>query len=391
MKNEINLIDVNLYKQNPKMLEDASYLRNNLKELHESGLRFMDFPESVRRNPIFVTEYFSKIEATKKEYKYIPEELLKDQFFISACLILNPDIYLLADVSCHTDFAFKTLKKYQTEKYLKYASDSNLKDKEFCKEALGANVENFQYMPKEFREDKELILNNLSEKFYYSNKYERAEQIVKYIPEHVFEDRKFVIDMLDKNMEVFKFLPTKYKSDSTIAYNVICNDSSFFSYADITLKQNKEFVFKLLEYGEQANNRYWANNRKFYNTHIIEELDETYFTREFCEKYSLSIRKTYEKMNKKVRGNLEIVRAVYLFNLENTIDGEYYQAKFINKIPNELLVREIKDFVAASNYKDLYQEVGHTRLVKLIETFQLRKDLNSELSSNTPTSKKLKL
>lgn len=392
MIKEINLVDAELYKKNPEILQDISYLRYNLKNLHEAGLNYIDFPQNIRESHIFTMQYFSEIEANKKEYKHIPKDLLKDQFFVSACLKSNPDIYLLADSCCHTEFAFKTLRKFHYDKYLKYANEKDLNSKEFCKEALATTVFNFKYMPKEFRADKEIILANLTERFARSSDLVRAEQIVKYIPEEVFEDRKFVKDMLDKNLDVFRFLPTSYKADEEIANNIVRKDSTYFHVVDKSLKKNKDFVFELLDYGDSFSNRFFSSERKFYNRHIIVQLDESYFTREFCEKHSSTIRGIYTEMDKQIRGNLEIIRSVYLFDSDERIEREYYQSRFLNKIPNEDLVKEIKDFVASTPDGDLFDfKSAPVRLVKLIDTFLLRKELNTELSSNVPTSKKMKL
>lgn len=384
MKKEINLSEVG------EFLQDANYIRNNLEDLSKLGLKFIDFPENIKKNPIFITEYFSRIESNKKEYKHIPQEVLKDQFFVSACLRLNPDIYLLADPICHTEFAFETLKIHQSEKYLKYAKESDLNNKEFCQNALLINIENFKYMPEKFRADKDLVIGNLTHRFHSDNGH-RAEELIKYIPENVLDDRNFVTNMLGKNAQVFRHLPKKYRSDESIAMNIVKNDSLMFESVDESLKKNKEFVLDLLKYGEIIKNS-WNSDKKFYNTHIIAELDESYFTRDFCERYSSPIRNIYTSMNKKVRSNLEIIRSLYLFEEEKQIDREFYQSIFLNKIPNEALVREMKDFVESCSHNDLFKpNLAPLKMMKLIETFQIRKELQEELTSNAPISKKLKL
>lgn len=391
MKDEIKLVDIESYKKDPNILQDITYLRHNLVELSNYGLKYMDFPENIRKNHIFTTQYFSEIATNKKEYKHIPHELLKDQFFVSACLIKNPDIYLLADSSCHTEFAFKTLRKHYLSGYLKYAKESDLNNKEFCKRALNDGINNFQYMPVEFRADKEIIMHHLYDRFWKSDKPGRAEVIGKNIPEFVFEDKKFVDNMLDKNIYIFKELPTIYKENESIAYKTVCEDSALFAAVDIKLKKNKDFVNKLLDFGKISKSIY-GNTARFYSSEIIIELDESYFTRDFCEKNSATIRSTYTGLNKKIRGNMEVIRAVYLFESEGQIEGELYQSKFLNKIPIESLVQEIKDFVAGISRSELFEiNSGPLKLMKLIETFQLRKELNTELLSNAPLAKKLKL
>jgi hypothetical protein len=362
MKDEIKLVDIELYKKDPSILQDIAYLRHNLEELSNHGLKYMDFPENIRKNPIFVAEYFSKIEANKKEYKHIPSELLKDQFFVSSCLMKNPDIYLLADPSCHTEFAFKTLSRHHSSKYLKYA--------------------------------KEIIMHHLYDRFWKSDKPGRAEIIGRNIPEYVFEDKKFVENILDKNIYIFRELPNIYKENESIAYKAVCEDSANFASVDIKLKQNKNFVNKLLEHGKNFKSNSFSNiyNHRFHSTEIIMELDESYFTRDFCEKNSAEIRNTYTALNKKIRGNIEVIRSIYLFDSEGQIEGELYQSIFLNKIPNEALVREIKDFVAGNSRSELFEiNFGPLKLIKLIETFELRKELNTELTSNAQLTKKLKL
>jgi hypothetical protein len=394
MKDEIKLVDIELYKKDPSILQDIAYLRHNLEELSNHGLKYMDFPENIRKNPIFVAEYFSKIEANKKEYKHIPSELLKDQFFVSSCLMKNPDIYLLADPSCHTEFAFKTLSRHHSSKYLKYAKEIDLNNKEFCKQALNINVTNFQYMPEEFRADKEIIMHHLYDRFWKSDKPGRAEIIGRNIPEYVFEDKKFVENILDKNIYIFRELPNIYKENESIAYKAVCEDSANFASVDIKLKQNKNFVNKLLEHGKNFKSNSFSNiyNHRFHSTEIIMELDESYFTRDFCEKNSAEIRNTYTALNKKIRGNIEVIRSIYLFDSEGQIEGELYQSIFLNKIPNEALVREIKDFVAGNSRSELFEiNSGPLKLIKLIETFELRKELNTELTSNAQLTKKMKL
>jgi len=392
MNDEIVIRDIDVYKKNPNILQDIAYVRANLGSLYEIGLKFDNYPVNLKNHILFITEYFSTIATNKKEYKHIPKTLLNDQFFISACLRQNPDIYLLADNSCHTEFAFKALCKYHPSQYLKYAKESDLNNIDFCKEALKVSYTNFQYMPEKFKENSDLIMNTLSPNNLDRKNISRAESVVRHIPAHILEDKKFVDAMLDKNPYAFNFLPQKYKKDEYFAYKIVCKDSKFFKELDESLKNNEEFVNKVLIHGKITKRGFSYNSafERAENIDILIELDNKFFTRDLCEEYSEDIKKIYTSMNKKIRANLEVIRANFLNNPSRDKQYELYKMSFLSKIPNEDLVQEIRAFTTSTSGNELY-EIGPSRIVKLIENFELKKALEKELSSNEQATKKMKL
>jgi hypothetical protein len=391
MTKEINLENLEVYKNNPEILKDITYLKENLKMLHISGMKFKDFPEEVRKNPFFALEYFSTIVTDKKEYKHIPLELLKEQFFVSACLQKNPDIYLLADSSCHTEYAFLTLRKQQKASFLKYAKESDLNNKEFCMEALNDAFTNFRYIPENFRSDHSIIMKTLKESIYSSDNYDRAEEVIKHIPQKILEDNNFVGEMLDCNKYVFNFLPVEYRKDTGIAEEMVCRDTSLFSAVDISLKQNKEFVEKLFDFQERHKKNYnFRRIEKFSESQILKNLDETFLDRDFCEKHAKGFRKVFTEMDKKVRSNLELIRCLYVYDPKEDSNSELYSAKFLSKIKNEELVEIMKNYIREAPKNMSYKEI-QPHMLKLIDSYVMQKELQSTLPENETKVKRMKI
>lgn len=385
-----NLWGLEIYKSNPDILQDIAYLKVNLLALYSEGLRFKDYPENIRKNSFFVLDYFSKLSVNKKEYAEIPQNLLKDQFFVNACISLNPDVYLLADPSCHTDYAFMSIKNCHPEKFLKYAKESNLNDSAFCKEALKISFTNFRYLPEKFKKDNNIIMETLKG-VWYGDEHVHAQEVVKYLPGDMLKDREFVIKMLDCNLSSFQYLPKEYRKDFQIAEKVVCKDSSFFELVDVSLKDNKEFVNKLFEYKEKCEKQYsFRVLEKFKVEDILKELGESFLTRDFCEKHSDGFRNIYTEINKKLRGNLELIRCLYVFDPVKDKKTSLYESRFLSKIPNPELVEMMKNAYRCLPTDNFYKN-AQENMLKLVEVYTLQKELKSSLQENEPKAKRIKI
>lgn len=377
LKNE--LVNPNLIKQDMSILFDISYVKNNLTCL---GLKFSEFPDELKNNQFFVLEYFSNIATDKKEYKLIPTNLLSEQFFVSACLEKNPDIYLMADTKCHTEHAFKTLRANHPHSFLKYAKESDLNNFAFCQEALKLSPFNFKYLPEKLRSDITICKQVLKHDSY-------VETVAKNIPDYCKQDSKFITELLNTNELIFSYIPKHYRVNEDLCFHIVKKNTVFFKDVDESLKSNKVFVERLLKHKEDAEKSYNTFSvRNFNIEHILVQVPNSFYTKDFSLKYKDKLNRCFSDLPKEHRSNTEIIKAVYESNKKNN-DREVFQSKFLNKITDIELQNEIKNFVQQFERREILE--AQKNIISVIETFELKRQLQNELPTNQITTKKMKI
>ena len=376
-------LNANYYISHPEILQDIAYVKINLSNIK---LKFSEYPDSIQKNPFFVYEYFSRVETNKKEYKHIPSQLLKDPFFINSCLKLNPDIYLLADPSCHTECAFLALKEYHPTSYLKYAKESDLNNSDFCMEALKVSEFNYAYLPDKMKRNWEII-----KKVFYYESY--ASLLTKEIPKDLIKDRKFVESLLDVSISAFPHLPSQYRDDPEIAFKVVSKNTTCFSSVSERLRSDKDWIENLINYKKNADKQYrFEAVRMLSIEEILLNIPAKLFVEipSICEDYSEKIRSIYPKLNKEVRMLHNVLKAVYDYDVNKVHNTSLYQSSFLNKIPDETLAKQMKELIKNQDNTNFYKEIP-SKMVKLIDSYFLHKDLKENLSVNQTTTKIIKI
>ncbi|NCQ52365.1 hypothetical protein GW796_10885 [archaeon] len=372
-----SLVNTKLYDNDKTIINDTSYLLFNFRDLK---MNLKDYPESIKSNDFFLYEYFSKVPSNKKEYKLIPPHLLKSTFFVAACLKVNPDIYLLADKSCHTNYSFDVIKVYHPSSYMKYANESDLNNKEFCLNSLSVSTLNYQFFPNEIKEDFN-ICNIIVKKDHALGKF------VEHIPESKIKDTSFVKSLIKTNVNIFKFLPSEYRSNEDISLPIIRLNTNFFIDLDISLKENENFINEVFKYYKKTKNIY-DDFSKFNIKNVIAELPLKFFTPTFCQEYKKEIKSLFKSLPKQHRGDINVIRSVYLEN-EKAQDIECFQSIFLNKITDLDLQQSLKNFCKQFEVRRTIESQQY--ILKFLDKYHINKELKESLEINEGKVKKIKI
>lgn len=268
-----------------------------------------DFPEEAINNRYFLYKYFTKVSASIKDYQFIPKDMLEDPYFIFDALDKNPDIYLLADKVQNIEF-FNYLKKKHPNDYLKYASQEMLDDKSFCLSVIRENPYNYPYLPKELKEDKNLIADIFGKLSY-------ASDLARSIPKKIWKDNDFVRRLLNTNPEIFIAGHKHIEPKEDLYIMLAFRKSDTFQYFDKQFKSDINFVNKLFEIKEEKDKHFEFNyTRNFSAREILENVDISLFTTDFCKKHAEILVKDYRHLSKEIRSKRELIEVLFDNNVE---------------------------------------------------------------------------
>ncbi len=342
---------------------------------------FKDFPEEARNNKFFVYKYFTKINATHKDYQFIPKDMLEDPYFVFDCLDKNPDIYLLADKIQNMDF-FNYLKTKHPNDYLKYASEEMLANREFCLKVISENCYNYPYLPKELKEDKNLI-RNVFEKLSYGTKLSSS------IPKKVLKDNEFVRSLLSKNPEIFFGIHKHVEPSEDLYIMLAFKNSDTFQYFDKSFKNNKDFVDKIFEIKELKEKNYDYNyTRSFSARTILEYVDISLFTSDFCKKHAETLINDYRHFSKEIKSKKELIEILFDngIPLKRGVQEETIEGYFIRSIPIKEIVTELKEVSYNGSTEGL-----RDRYKIIVDKYYLSKELGENNKNITQKENKFKL
>lgn len=350
--------------------------------------KFEDYDKYFRENKYFLMKYFSTVESSPKEYKFIPKECLDDKYFVFSCIEKNPDIYLLAD-RVHSEDFFQYLKKISPNNFLKYASKEQIENKEFCLKAVAESPFNYPYLPLELRSDKFLI------KKVFKGLY-RAETISSAIPTKIIKDRDFMFELMKESIEVFYGVKRYFKKDREIMKHLTLMKSAIFSEADDELKSDKTWVNEILEQKRSWERQYnFAGLRNFNISEIIVELPKTFYEDDFFVINNLDeICQQYKYLKKDIRDCATLVKIIYsnhpIEQFPNKLD--YIMDKhFIKKIPIEELKNRLLEFGNSNVYYQNEEEKikDFKKFITVTEHYFLDKQL--KIKNDISDTKKLKI
>ncbi len=205
--------------------------------IHSPDIGFQDYPKELHNNIFFILEYFTHINRPSKDFKYIPQELLKDSFFISACLVKNPDIYLLADASIHSTSLLELIKKNSPHSYLKYAPEKDLNDLNYCKQALKVSKLNFEFVPNHLK-TLDLCLDTIEDM--------TISYTMKSLPKDIKNDFDSIKKIVNHNVNSFQYIKETFRNDKEYCSLIVKENTQLFQYVSDELKKNEEFVFDVL-------------------------------------------------------------------------------------------------------------------------------------------------
>lgn len=358
------------FAKDPSLINNVYYIMHNIEKL---GLFFNDYPEEFRKDDLFITSYFSQCKTTKKEYKNIPDHLLKNPFFVHSCLKVNPDIYLLADASCHNVFAVEKLKLLYPQSYAKYAFPEQLADKKFCLDAVTINKFNYQYLPEEQRCDKDIILKALKE---YGTSVRYVSEMGKYIPQKMMETEAqadYLLNYVSKTL--FPHLPAKFRENPYIVKKILSEDTNYLLYTTDALKNNEEFIHSVMQIASNDFSKISAST-------IMQYLPIKYFTDDFCYTYKDHLVDIYNVLPKEHKQNQHIIK--YAF--EAASPSRAYE--LISCVPN----KELKEYLKES--KKIHkgaEKKFHSDAVNIISSYFLKKELEESLSNENKKITRVKI
>lgn len=343
---------------------------------------FSEYPEEAKNSDFFIYKYFTQFAVSKKDYHFIPKKFLEDPYFIFDCLKLNPDIYLLADKVQNDDF-FNYLKEQHPNSFLKYASDTKLKDDSFCKQAIRKNPYNYEFLPKNLKEDKTLIYE-LFKNLYY------PEKLAKIIPKKLFEDTEFTYELCISNPRIFYGVHKSITPNEKLYTSLVFKDSTTFQFFDKSFKSNIDFVDNIFKIKTEFEQKYLFEKLRNFNTRdIITELDIKFFNKDFCTKHLDDIIKFHNDFPKNFWDNKVLLSLIYDNNIEilkhhkETTVSNY----FMKNIPIKEIIQDFKSikFIGElDQLRDLYK--------KIVDKHLLTQELNSNTENNQkPKPKSLKI
>lgn len=350
----------------------------------DKNKKFKDYPIDTQENIFFIFKYFTTIQSNNKEYHFIPKELLEDKYFVFDCLKINPDIYLLAD-KVHCQEFFNILKQYHPNTYLKYASEKQLSDKQFCLDSIKKAPYNYEYAPIELKLDK-ILVQSVFENLAY------PKELAKTIPKKIINDDDFMYSLLRKNPNIFYGISNKIKPTKELYKMLVFKDSQTFKYFNEEFKKDKSFledIIKEKEYKESIYNYDYTRGFSFDN--ILENIGTNMFSEEFCQKYANNIIDCYGKLSKDIRGLDNIIKILFDDNIpiKNGTKSNTTESSFVSKIPIKSLVDELN--IPRKEKIHLTDEEIRRRSKVIVDKYFLNKELTVDSSRKEKVSIKIKI
>lgn len=310
----------NEIKQQPQLLEDITYLFHNIEYLPNS---LKKLPPSFLQNEVLMAEFLSKRRIDEKDYRYIPQTLLKNGFFLMRAMNYNPDLYFLADAAFKPHL-FERLEKTASRSILKYASKEQLNDDAWVKEKIRSERSNFSYAPERIRAQAE-VYNNL---LYFSPEF------VADLPQSVLDNEQTVNRIVfNINADTFAYLPDKYRNDVDFAQLAILKKNNNISHIGNELKKDDSFYQYFIDLYQTKKHQFLSNQFNF--STILLNLPEHFYTPDFCATHAKDIADNFPSYSASLRANLHVILAA-------TASSSFLEAHYVSKINNLELRQEIK-------------------------------------------------
>lgn len=369
-----------LYLQVKKDLErDPSLLYNELyvfQHVPFFKLKFNQFPENIRSNPIFVLQYFSHVEATQKEYNEIPSHYFDNSIFMLSALEKNPDLYLLLSEKQKKPEYFKKIEEDRYKLILKYASPELLNDFAYCKEAVKKNGFNYQYASSEIQHDHDVC----KELFRFAN----AAPFVQLLPKKILDDTTFITPLIT-TPQFFSYLPSTYKEDKKLCLKLIMKNSGFYEHISPLLKNDIQFIDKVIcEYQHQFN---YGNLSKFFHINeVLSHIPMELLNSDIIELHKKEILTDFSIFSEEKRKSfpfLLIVSDLLINQREITLRVDLKE--LIKAIPYPALRKSLTSYMKENKFNNQYLEVG-----KMIASYCLKQQLEKSLD-HSPSLAKPKL
>lgn len=267
-------------------------------------------------NPVFLTYYFSK-ERKSRDYKFIPTNILKNEYFLYSAIEQNPDILLLAPPEMNTQEVRDYLYKTHISRYLKYIPEKEL-TQEICDFAIRQKFLNFAFVPHKFITDK--MIYDVFSSFHIAY-IEPKETFILYknIPEKFTANNDSLIeDITHKSQyKLLQFLPERFQNNLKLCEKALDVDAGLFKHFPSTVKQNYDFIEKTLT----------KIKSKECST-LLSMLPSDFFTENICKKHQdLFSFSTFQKSDKTAQNNVYYALHTCL-NLLKDLETTSYSWKF---------------------------------------------------------------
>lgn len=155
----------------------------------------------------------------------------------------------------------------QNEDILKYAPEHIKNDRIFALSVAKINPKGLKYLSYKFFDDVDVMLEAIKKE---GPIFDNASQRLK-------DDYNFTIKAIKQNGEVFEFISPKFKEDKDLILISILNDPYSFRYIPEDIRKNEEFILEVLI-------KYRKHIEKFLKNHYIsiEQLGEMAKNEELC-------------------------------------------------------------------------------------------------------------
>lgn len=358
---------------NPLFLEEA---------LPYLGMKFKEFPEELKTNPLFITSYFSKISSNNAEYKLIPKELLNNPFFIYKCLTVNPDLYLIIDKKYKTNELYEHLYKYHHNSILKYVDDQ--KEFSFYEKIIRSYKQNYAYAPEHIKSDPRIynfvFQTNLPNHFF-------PEVLFKYFPDNLKDNPEVINKLVNNNISIVPYLPEKYLNDKNFCLNIIGKNSLCINYVSEDLRSNPDWVDSLIQ-KYYKNNNVWQNGSEFKIKHILFALPLSFYDAAFCNRFAEQISSSFENFPLSHRGNPLFIETAFEYLIKHKNNEIPYH--YLNYIGDDELKKGVKAY--SKEFKKQYNKyLDANEALLFIKQFHLNRKLNEDLNDNQSISEKIKI
>ncbi len=272
------------------------YIKNKLKKtskeeqecmkiILDNPISYIFAPEIIKENKDFA------LLLVMNEYKNIeqlPKKIIEDREFIIDLItiagipnVIIPGLFNNIPRQYYKDKELVLMALEIEPSILKYIDNDFRYNRKFIEELLKKDIQYLAYIPVEIENIKEIVLNEIKE-----NK-----RAIFYIPEELLYDEEFVIEALKINEYLLSIISTKF--DERTFYK-ICLKAGIEIGIPSYLVEDKEFILECI----------WINKDAFYNSFGIENYFNDNMFVEECECLGCSI----EKYNKEIEKLLEFLR-----------------------------------------------------------------------------------
>lgn len=365
-------------------INDFYFMIENLggsKELH-------NYPIELSSNELFVSYYFQLKKASKKDYSYISPSLLNNPAFIFQSMLFNPDIYLLIKKENRTPLLFDLILKHHPDCILKYASDKQLSNDEFCISHIKNNRDNYQYAPESIRSNMtvcSLVFNNRKMHYFSRTGFEN---LIKYLPNKQKDDISFVEKLLyQHNSFLFSYLPRKYKEDPDFCFKIITYNSDLYNDISPILKNDVQWNTRILNYYDERkdniNNFSIRHDDRFFSfLSILNLLSLSFITESFCDKYSTEISHHFGSLNSTLRSSHLIIKTA--FN-NYALD---FDITYINNIKDIEFKTSLKSYIKENNFNI---EHNKKEIIEYVNTYCFQQKLKNDMNISSKQSPRIKI